>query len=295
MRTLICLASVLLGSTVVAQDHRLTSAGLDNDVLRLKVTESVQAVRHFELPDPPRVVLDLFGIVRADAEMPAPTPGSPAIEVRTGEHPSFLRVVVDLADTLPAYQVRQSGGLIEVGFGPTALPPSEGGVLIAGSPDPGDPVRPSSDPVPVVEVGIEASPAAEVAPAAEPVVAADRPSETAPVVSPRAAGETPNLDDLSVDELLALIEAELKAAGLDQEQTAEELIEQVEAELDAKGRRPGASSPPTAGVPPTPAERRLRRPPGRIQTSPPAEGEERLPFQFVEEEPAKPPPNDDDN
>lgn len=276
-RTLVCLASALLTATAVAQTNRLTSAGLDGDVLRLNVTDGVQAVRHFELPTPPRVVLDLFGIDRSVAEMPAPAPGSPAIEVRTGRHPNFLRVVVDLNQALPGYQVRQSGGLIEVGLGPAALPSSGGGVLVESSPVPGDPSRPPRDPAPVVAVGVEAAPAAEVALAADPVVAAD-----APAAAPRDSGETPDLDDLSTDELLALIEAELE--DLDQGQSAEELIEQVEAELDA------ATSPP-----PVRTEWRLRRTPTRPRATPPAEGEERLPFRFVDEEPAKPPPDDDDN
>lgn len=286
MRTLICLVSVLLGSTVVAQDHRLTSAGLDGGVLRLNVTDGVQAVRHFELPEPPRVVLDLFGIDRSVAEMPLPASGSPAIEVRTGKHPNFLRVVVDLTQALPGYQVRQTGGLIEVGLGPAALPSSGGGVLIESSPVPDDPSMPPRDPAPVVAVGVEATPAAEVAPAANPVVAVD----AAPAATPRVADESPNLDDLSTDELLALIEAELEAAGLDQAQSAEELIEQVEAELGANEGRPAASS-----TSPVRAEWRLQRTPTLPQAAPPAEGEERLPFRFVDEEPTKPPPDEEDD
>ncbi len=278
VRTLLCLASALLTATAVAQTDRLTSAALSGDVLRLNVTDGVHAVRHFELPEPPRVVLDLFGIDRSVAEMPLPASGSPALEVRTGKHPNFLRVVVDLTQALPGYQVRQTGGLIEVGLGPAALPSSGGGVLIESSPVPDDPSRPPRDPAPVVAVGVEATPAAEAAPAADPVVAADR----APAAAPRAAGESPNLDDLSTDELLALIKAELE--DLDQGQSAEELIEQVEAELDA------ASS-----TPPVRAEWRLRRTPARPQATPPAEGEERLPFRFVDEEPAKPPPDDDED
>lgn len=276
-RILLCLASALLSATAVAQTDRLTSAGLNGDVLRLNVTDGVQAVRHFELPNPPRVVLDLFGIDRSDAEMPGPASGSPAIEVRTGEHPNFLRVVVDLTQSLPGYQVRQTGGLIEVGLGPAALP-SGGGVLIESSPVPDDPSRPPRDSAPVVAVGVEATPTAEAAPAADPVVAAD----TAPAAAPRAAGESPNLDDLSTDELLALIEAELE--DLDQGQSAEELIEQVEAELDA-----------ATSTPPVRAEWRLRRTPTRPQAPPPAEGEERLPFRFVDEEPAKPPPDEEED
>ena len=280
MRTLICLVSALVSSTVVAQDHRLTTARLDGDVLRLQTANGLQAVRHFELPNPPRVVLDLFGIDGSLAEMPAPAGASPAIEVRTGEHPNFLRVVVDLTQALPSYQVRQSPRLIEVGLGPAALPSSTAGVLVESSPVPADPSRPPRNTAPVVAVGVEASPAAAPSPAAEAV--------------PTAGAKRANLDDLSTDELLALIEAELKAAGLDQEQSAEELIEQVEAELDANNRRPAASSPPPAREAPTAAERRLRRTPRRSQTPPPADGEERPPFRYVDEEPAKEPPDDGD-
>lgn len=279
MRTLTCLVSALLSSAVVAQDHRLTTARLDGDVLRLQTASDVQAVRHFELPNPPRVVLDLFGIDGSLAEMPAPTGGSPAIEVRTGEHPNFLRVVVDLTQALPAYQVRQSAELIEVGLGPAALPSSATGVVIESSSIPVDPSRPPRNTAPVVAVGVEAYPAAAPSPAAEAV--------------PTAGAKRANLDDLSTDELLALIEAELKAAGLDQEQSAEELIEQVEAELDANNRRPATSSPPPVREAPTAAERRLRRTPRRSQTPPPADGEERPPFRYVDEEPAETPPHDD--
>ena len=284
MRTLICLVSALLSSTVVAQDHRLTAARLDGNVLRLQTASGLQAVRHFELPNPPRLVLDLFGIDGSLAEMPAPAAGGPAIEVRTGEHPNFLRVVVDLNQALPAYQVRQSAELIEVGLGPAALPSAATGVVIASSPIPADPSRPPGNTAPVVAVGVQASPAAAPSPTAEAV------STAVPITAPVAPGERANLDDLSTDELLALIEAELKAAGLDQEQSAEELIKQVEAELDSNSRRPARSGPPPAREAPAAAERRLRQTPERAKTPPPADGEERLPFRFVDEEPAKEPP-----
>ena len=274
MRPLICLVSALLSSAVVAQDHRLTAAPLDGDVLRLQATNGLQVVRHFQLPNPPRVVLDLFGIDGSLAEMPAPTAGSPATEVRTGEHPNFLRVVVDLTQALPAYQVRQSAGLIEVGLGPAALPSSAAGVLIESSPVPADPSMPPRN-----TARVEASPAAAPSPAAEAV--------------PTTEAKRANLDELSTDELLALIEAELKAAGLDQEQSAEELIEQVEAELNSSNPRPARSSPPPTREAPSAAERRLRRTPRRVQTPPPADGEERPPFRFVDEEPAETTPPDD--
>ena len=286
MRTLICLVSALLSSTAVAQDPRLTAARLDGDVLRLQTATGLQTVRHFELPNPPRVVLDLFGIDSSLAEMPAPPAGGAVIEVRTGEHPNFLRVVVDLTQALPSYQVRQAEGLVEVGLGPAALPSSSAGVLIASSPVPSDPSRPPRNEAPVVAVGVEASPATT------PSRAAEATPEAQAIAAPVAAGDRANLEDLSTEELLELIEAELEAAGLDQEQSAEELIEQVEAELDTKIREPSTSSPPSARGASSATERRLRRTRGPIQTSPPADGEERLPFRYVDEEPAKKPPPD---
>ncbi len=281
MRTLICLVSALVSSAVVAQDHRLTAARLDGDVLRLQASNGLQVVRHFQLPNPPRVVLDLFGLDGSLAEMPALPSTSPALEVRTGEHPGFLRVVVDLKEALPTYQVRQQSGSIEVGLGSAALPPSSTGVMIGAAPNPGTPAAPRLRTAPVVAVGVEASPGDEA------VATAPRQPSATPTATSRAG----NLDDLSTDELLALIEAEL--AELDQEQSAEELIEQVEAELDSNNRRPARSSPPPTRETPSAAERRLRRTPRRVQTPPPADGEERPPFRFVDEEPAKEPPPDD--
>ncbi len=283
MRTLICLFSALLTSTVLAQDHRLTAVRLDGDVLRLQASNRPQAVRHFQLPNPPRVVLDLFGLDGSLAEMPALSSMSPALEVRTGEHPEFLRVVVDLKQALPTYQVRQQGSAIEVGLGNAVLPPSSTGVMVEAAPVPGSPAAPRP-PARVVAVGVEAAPGDES-------VAAAPSAPTPTATPPDRTGQ--NLDDLSTDELLALIEAELKAAGLDQEQSAEELIEQVEAELNANNRRPGTSRPPPAREAPTAEEQRLRRPPRRVQKPPPADGEERPPFRFVDEEPAETPPPDD--
>lgn len=278
MRTLICLVSALLCSAVAAQDSSLTAARLEGDVLRLQTAGGLQTVRHFELPNPPRVVLDLFGINASLAEMPAPSAGGPAIEVRTGEHPNFLRVVVDLADALPVYQVRQAEDLIQVGLGSAALPSSADGVLIESSPVPADPSRPPGRTAPVVATGVEVSPASAPSPAAEP-------RAVQAIAAPVAAGDRARLEDLSTDELMALIEEELKAAGEDQEQSAEELIEEIEAELDANDRRSTTSSPPPARR--APPQRRPRPTPTR---SPPADGEERLPFRYVDEEPAKEPP-----
>ncbi|MCY3593099.1 MAG: AMIN domain-containing protein [Acidobacteria bacterium] len=263
MRVLILLVSALLSSAVAAQTNRLTSARLDGDVLRLDVSADPQAVRHFPLASPPRVVIDLFGIDRSAAELPKPPQGSSAFELRTGEHADFLRVVVDLRAALPSYQVRQSEGLIEVGLGSGTLPPSATGVLIGESPDPGSLSAPRPVAAPVVDVAVEAAPGARPAPAASPV-------------SPAPTGsELQNLDDLTTDELLALIDAELAAAGLDQEQSAEELIEQVEAELAA---RPGS---PT--VPEEPAEPEERAPARE------GDPEDRPPFRFIDEEPDDPP------
>ena len=266
MRILTLLVPALLGSAVLAQENRLTSARLDGDVLRLDVSAEPQAVRHFPLPNPPRVVVDLFGIDRSAAEMPAPPDGSPAFEVRTGEHGDFLRVVLDLRAALPSYQVRQSGGLVEVGLG-VVLPPSATGVLVGESPVPGPAPAPRPAIAPVVDVGVEAAPAATVAstPPASP--------EPAP-----AGSGLQNLDDLTTDELLELIDAEL--AALDQQQSAEELIEQVEAELAARPDSPSAPAPPPAARPPAAPERTP------IPVDDPAN---RPPFRFIDEEPDEPP------
>ena len=268
MRILTLLVPALLGSTVLAQENRLTSARLDGDVLRLDVSAEPQAVRHFPLPNPPRVVVDLFGIDRSAAEMPAPPDGSPAFEVRTGEHADFLRVVLDLRAALPSYQVRQSGGLVEVGLG-AALPPSATGVLVGESPVPGPAPTPRPAIAPVVDVGVEA------APAEQPATASTSPASPAPAP---AGSALQNLDDLTTDELLELIDEEL--AALDQQQSAEELIEQVEAELAARPDSPAAPAPPPDARPPAAPERTP------IPVDDPAN---RPPFRFIDEKPDPPP------
>ena len=235
MRFLPFLVPALVGSAVLAQENRLTSARLEGGVLRLSVSGEAQAVRHFPLPGPPRIVVDLFGIDRSVAEMPAPADDSPAFEVRTGEHPGFLRVVVDLEAALPSYQVRHAEGLVEVGLGSAALPPSASGVLIGESPVP-DPA-PTHRPVtaPVVDVGVETTSA--VQPAAQTPVP--------PVPAAPAVETLQDIASLTMEELLALVDKELAAAGLDLQQSAEELIEQVEAELAARPDRPeGSDEPP---------------------------------------------------
>lgn len=277
MRTLICLVSVLLTSTAAAQNRGLTAAQLDGHVLRLQTAGGLQSVRHFELPDPPRVVLDLFGVDVSRAEMPAPAAGSPAIEVRTGEHPNFLRVVVDLTGALPSYQVRRSEGLIEVGLGPAALPSSSTGMLVASSPVPDDPSRPPRSEAPVVAVGREASSAARATPTA-------RTSTAQSIAADVTASDPAASTEASAEELLAQIEAELN-----QGQSAEELIEQVEAELNTNLREPATNSPSAARAAAAEA-RRLRRTARPFRARPPADGEERLPFRYVDEEPAKKPP-----
>ena len=283
MRTLICLVSALLSSTVVAQDHRLTAARLDGDVLRLQASDGLQVVRHFQLPNPPRVVLDLFGLDGSVAEMPAPAASSPALEVRTGEHPNFVRLVVDLREGLEAYQVRRSGETIEVGLGPAKLPPSQTGVLIGPSQAPADPLQPPASLARVVDVGVEATPSHATGASTSP------PSTTATPATAGPRSDPQSLGDLTTDELLALIDEELKAAGLDQEQSAEELIKQVEAELDASGRNRGSGSRPLIREAAPAEERRLRRPSRPAQTPPARDNEERFPFRFIDEEPAKKP------
>ncbi len=265
MRILTLLVPVLLGSAVLAQENHLTSARLEGEVLRLIVDNELQAVRHFPLPGPPRVVMDLFGIDRSVAEMPAPTADSPALEVRTGEHPGFLRVVVDLRMDLPSYQVRQSEGLVEVALG-ASLPPSATGVLIGESPVPGAPAAPRPAAAPEVQAAVDEAPGGQ-------------PADAAPSVSPAPTGSAlRNLDDLTTDELLALIDAELAAAERDQEQSAEELIQQVEAEFAAR--------PDSRTVAEAPAEPEDRQP---VEDDDDDDTADRPPYRFIDEAPDAPP------
>ncbi len=265
MRTLVLIVSALLGSAASAEAQRLTAARLDGGVLHLDVSDNPQTIRHFPLPSPPRVVVDLFGIASSVAEMPMPSEGSPAFEVRTGRHPSFLRVVLDLHQALSSYQVRQSAGRIEVALGSALLPPSSTGVLVDQSPVPGESAATATAPalasVPAVAVEADAVPAATATPV-------DARAASEPTLPP----EPLSSEGLTTDELLALIEAELEAARLDQEQSAEDLIEEVEAELEANEREV------------------VRR---RIAAGPPSTTNRPPPFRFVDEEPVSEPSSEE--
>lgn len=72
--------------------------------------------KYFALPDPPRIVVDVY-----DIEDPPslPTPGWPVTNVRSGRHPDRYRVVLDVrGDDVPSYEVVATTAGLEVRIAP---------------------------------------------------------------------------------------------------------------------------------------------------------------------------------
>ena len=104
---------VLCGTAGSAMAQELVAADLQSGLLRLKVDRGLENVRHFVLKDPPRLVLDLYGI-RGDVGGPAP--GHPTRFRRgrargppSGQAPGRGRFRAD-ASTVPAAPLETRGG-----------------------------------------------------------------------------------------------------------------------------------------------------------------------------------------
>lgn len=61
----------------------------------------VDAPKIFSLGSPPKLVVDLAGEWRREAKAVVPASGGPVLRIRTGLHPEYLRIVLDLAETGP--------------------------------------------------------------------------------------------------------------------------------------------------------------------------------------------------
>ena len=89
--------------------------------LRLETDGGLENVRHFVMADPPRLVLDLYGVQDVSVALnSAPDPLS--IEgLRKARHLNKIRVVIDFERPLEAYRVRRSGSVVEVDMRSVAL------------------------------------------------------------------------------------------------------------------------------------------------------------------------------
>ena len=101
----------LRGTTVEAlgSTHRLV----------FDLSRTPDSVTHFQLPKPPRVVVDVHGPHQAARLVDRYQADDPLVErVRVGHYDGRMRLVVDLKDNLPkAYHVRREGGALVVYLG----------------------------------------------------------------------------------------------------------------------------------------------------------------------------------
>jgi type IV pilus assembly protein PilQ len=90
--------------------RRITQVSLGSDALRILTDGEVAHYEVLQLEQPPRLALDVFGVELA-ARMPRSGSG-PVREVRAGAHGDKVRLVLDVAGAMPAYEVvRREDGL----------------------------------------------------------------------------------------------------------------------------------------------------------------------------------------
>jgi type IV pilus assembly protein PilQ len=97
---------------VASPARALTGVGTAKGRVFLRTDGEVAKIEVIELRDPARLVLDLHGVARAPAR--AAKGAGPFTQVRFGKDEGKVRVVLDTAGTLPAYEVRRMKGGVAV-------------------------------------------------------------------------------------------------------------------------------------------------------------------------------------
>ena len=141
--------------------HKPEEVAAAERALRLETDGGLENVRHFVMADPPRLVLDLYGVQDVSVALnSAPDPLS--IEgLRKARHLNKIRVVIDFERPLEAYRVRRSGSVVggrhevggvgrEAGRSPTGRIPTGGAANLAGCRYPPTPPALQSGPAALV-------------------------------------------------------------------------------------------------------------------------------------------------
>ncbi|MCE2391475.1 MAG: TolC family protein [Proteobacteria bacterium] len=207
---------------LAAPAQELVAVDLRGETLRLEVNSGLEGVRRSRLPDPPRLVLDLYGIQRLAAELPEVPASGPIAGVRVGRHPDKLRVVVDLKQPLESYRVRRTDRVVEIDLS-SAMQSEAAKAASAPVPEP----RPATEPVPAADPPL---------PAAAGPAPTEAPDETAesPAPEPGTDPEEPEGTRLSLRQAVqaALINnIELEIARADP-RIAEEQLAQASGAYD---------------------------------------------------------------
>ena len=184
---------VVADDTPLEAELRLHEVALEErdgrQAVVLHLSRAPDHVQHFPLDGPNRIVLDLEGPVTGGARVDSHAVGAADVaRLRVGTHAGKLRVVVDLAGGLPAYEVEEEGRAVVLLL--PAAEPVDQTVFLAPGVLPADLRQSAAAPAPSdaeaeADAGTgsdEIVPAAVVAEAPAPVVA-DVPTPMMPVVA----------------------------------------------------------------------------------------------------------------
>ncbi|MBM7114134.1 type IV pilus secretin PilQ [Archangium primigenium] len=95
--------------------RRITGMAFQRDTLDIRTDGEVARYEVLELADPPRLAVDVYG-VGLSAKAPRVQSG-PVKDLRVGAHSDKVRLVLDVRDSMPTYQVKRSGRGLAVVFG----------------------------------------------------------------------------------------------------------------------------------------------------------------------------------
>jgi type IV pilus assembly protein PilQ len=122
----ILLAFAVAGGALAAESGSPSSRAVDivaeGDEIRVLTETPVNRAKSFQLEGPARLVLDLpdaTGALRHDP--PSPSSG-PVEQIRVGQHPDKLRVVLDLRNPIVSYRVETTAEGVRISLAP-ATPP----------------------------------------------------------------------------------------------------------------------------------------------------------------------------
>ncbi|HYX91640.1 MAG TPA: AMIN domain-containing protein, partial [Myxococcaceae bacterium] len=99
--------------------QKIVDLKLTRGELRVRTDGEVRKFEIIELSDPPRLALDVYGV---SLSARAPKRGAGSVkEIRVGEHPDKVRLVIDVTGEMPRYEARRMREGIALEIGPAAV------------------------------------------------------------------------------------------------------------------------------------------------------------------------------
>jgi len=102
------------------------SEDTESQIVNILADGNIDTYTETVLDNPPRLVIDIFGVSSAVGTKTLPGDGKTISHVRIGKHPDKTRVVLDMAgDLVPAYTINASGGALSVAIAKQSAVPTE--------------------------------------------------------------------------------------------------------------------------------------------------------------------------